>query len=515
MSMAKLNPLRDEEWSTSSHRAPSTSRQLQTRGHQQDRRQPPHNPQQRTTTTVMRQTTVRQLHRQPFGINGNNSNSQSSISGYSSNHNGGNSSSSRQLGRQQPHFPHPRGDSALHLSHRPPPYSSQSSHSRQPRDGIASSSDPRFTAQDWKNWIKTQGDNNRRPAPRTIITTKSAQLSKDRPPATQVAQLAIKSAPPSASSAPLPSSNKTNGRTQLAGVVEAMQDIAALTVAAPSKTATGARSPPSSTSSSGQGTANLISVTSKPAVEDSSIVVEDLLALGPAATDSPSVAKERLPEVMADLIDLDFSITFASKHSHDAVDNMPEVKDTEDLGVLLKAQDDLDHPWKQVKEDRIELTSQEDHEVQLIDFSDDVHTSVPVTAVQSDHSLASTPIAAVQKDDSPPRAPLTAVQNDDLLAVSTATAVHQSNDPLTGPAITIVQSERSERGSYAGSDYTDSDLDSDSDTDSDGSEDGHEDPWTILDNGRILVKLKSLEEMKSELNRACYAWEDVLARIKI
>ncbi|KAF9983255.1 hypothetical protein BGZ75_005294 [Mortierella antarctica] len=329
-----------------------------------------------------------------------------------------------------------------------------------------------------------------------------------RPPATQVAQLAIKSAPTSASPATPPSSSRATGRTQIAGVVEAMQDIAALTVTTPTyRTASGALSPPSISRSSGQVPASSISIASKPIVEDS-IIVEDLLALGPAATDSHSVTKERLPEAMADLIDLDFSITIASEQSNGAVDNLLEIEDTKDLAEILKARDDLDHPWKQVKEDRIELTSPTDHEVELIDFSDDVFSSVPIIAVQNDHS----PIAAVQGDDSPTGAPLIAVQND---TVSPSTALAHSENLLTGPAVATVQSERSERDRHAGSDYTDSDSDSDSDTDSDGSEDGHEEPWTILDNGRILVMLKSLEEVKSELDRACYAWEDVLARIKI
>ncbi|KAF9280645.1 hypothetical protein BGZ68_007097 [Mortierella alpina] len=339
-----------------------------------------------------------------------------------------------------------------------------------------------------------------------MVSIKSTQQqAKGRPPATQVAQLAIKSAPTTASPASSPSSSKSVDRTQIADVVEAIQDIAALTLATPSlRTASGAPSPSSSSSSSGQGASSLNSLTSKPAVEDS-IVIEDLLALGPAETDSHSVAKERVPEAMADLIDLDFSITIAPKHSSDAVDVQPETEDTKDLGEILKVREDLDldHPWKQVKEDRMELASPADHEVELIDFSDDVLTNVP--------------IAAVQSDDSPTGAPVVAVQNGDL-TVSTAIAAAGSNDPndlLTKPAIATAQNGKSERNTQAGSDYTDSDTDSDSETDSDGSGDGHEDPWTILDNGGILVKLKSLEEVKNELDRACYAWEDVLAHIKI
>ncbi|KAF9958473.1 hypothetical protein BGZ72_000315 [Mortierella alpina] len=431
MSMAKLNPLRDEEWSTSSsHRAPS-SRQLQTRGHQQDRRQPPHNQQQRTTTTVMRHTTVRQLHRQP----------------------------------------------------------------RQAREGAASSSDPRFTAQDWKNWIKAQSDNNKRPVPRTIITAKSTPQSKGRPPATQVAQLAIKSAPTSAAPASSPSSSKAIDRTQIAGVVDAMQDIAALTVATPSsRAASGATSLPSRTlipSSSGQGALNPISTAPKPVMEDS-IVVEDLLALGPSETNAPSTDKERVPEAMADLIDLDFSITIDSKQNNGAVDNLLGSQETKDLGDLLKPREDPDHPWKTVKGDRMDITLQEDQEVELIDFSDDVVASVPVTAAQSDDLPASVPITTGQIHDFP---------------ISISTTVVHNNDSSIGPAIATVQSESG--------DYADSDFDSDSDSDSDGSEDGHEDPWTTLDNGGILVRLESLEEVKTELDRACYAWEDVLARIKI
>ncbi|KAF9944160.1 hypothetical protein BGZ70_004976 [Mortierella alpina] len=219
---------------------------------------------------------------------------------------------------------------------------------------------------------------------------------------------------------------------------------------------------------------------------------------------------------MADLLDLDFSITIASKHGDGAQDELLETEDIKDLGEILKARDDLDHPWEQIKEDRIELTSQANHEVELIDFSDEVLTSVPITVAQSDHSLVTMPSAAVQKDDPSnfTGAPATTVQDDDLAVSASTTAAHSNHLP-TGSAIATVQSERRERDSYAGSDSTNSDLDSDSDTDSDGSEDGHEDPWTVLDNGGILVRLKSLEEVKSELDRACYAWEDVLARIKI
>ncbi|CAO3573301.1 unnamed protein product [Mortierella alpina] len=217
---------------------------------------------------------------------------------------------------------------------------------------------------------------------------------------------------------------------------------------------------------------------------------------------------------MADLLDLDFSITIASKHSDGAQDNLFESEDTKDLGEILKARDDLDHPWKQVKEDRMELTSLANHEVELIDFSDDVLPSVPITAAESDHSLVTVPSAAVQKDDSSAGASFTTIQNDDLATITFST-VAPGNNPPTGSLTATIQSERGERDSYADSDSTTSDFDSDSDTDSDGSEDGHEDLWTILDNGGILVRLKSLEEVKSELDRACYAWEDVLARIKI
>ncbi|KAG0202657.1 hypothetical protein BGX28_004884 [Mortierella sp. GBA30] len=517
--MSVFTPLRDDEWITSSsQKLPQSNNKLQPRL-QQDRRQSQISQHHRTTTTVMRQTMVRQVRR-PSTNNSSGSGSGSSNNAHASSSSHHSGYLVRQPNHLQSHSFHPRIETTLRESNRPPahlysghghphrPISSSHGSSRQDRlppgtgvpVGVWNAFENRFTPQDWRDWIKAQ-DKKPSASPTRMITTRPAQQDRGRPPP-PVSDLAIRSPPlPPPQALPL---NKPNGKGPIDDTVLGLSRIVDITGTsssqAPSSGPSPARNPLSPQTSAFDSIVDTTpngSESSSTSVPGSAAVVENLLELTPTEDYQTTITNDYIPEVVADLIDLDFSIT--TNPERDSVIKEPIVEDiaSEDANAKSGYHENLDDQEDLAK--AIVETQQNVQEIELIDFSE---PRLDVQSATSPGEPACNNLVDRSERDS------------DAQEVLPNEARHVGSVDLTEP-FSDVQSamlhNELKHDYLAESSYSDTD----SETDSDASEEDHGDPWTMLENGQILVELCNLDEVKSGLDRCHYTWDELITSIKI